>query len=90
MPIVQAATSYYNPETGDITIIILNKSIWMGETVYHTLVNPNQLRAFGMTVQDNSFAESPIFIAAEYPDFMFLLSSKGAILGVDTRTLTYK
>ena len=56
VPIVQAATSYDNPETGDTTILILNKAICMGETMDHTLVNPNQLREYGMTVQDNPFA----------------------------------
>ena len=54
----------------------------MGETIDHTLVIPNQLRAFGMTVQDNPFEEAPIFIATEDHEFMFLLSSKETILGV--------
>ena len=62
----------------------------MGETMDHTLVNPNQLRAYGMTVQYNPFAETPIFIAMEDRDFMFLLSSKGNVLGVTTRTPTEK
>ena len=35
----------------------------MGETMNHTLMKPNQLRAYGMTVQDRSFVEAPIFIA---------------------------
>ena len=55
VPIVQAATSHNNPETGDTTILILNKD--------HTLVNPNQMCAYEMTVQDKHFVESPIFIA---------------------------
>ena len=29
-PIFQEAISYKNPETGDTTIMILNKKIWMG------------------------------------------------------------
>ena len=36
VPIFQAATAYRNPETGDNTILILNKSIWMGENMDHT------------------------------------------------------
>ena len=58
----------------------------MGETMYHALVNTNQLRAYGMTVQDNHFSEAPIFIATEDHDFILPLSSKGTILGVTTRT----
>ena len=32
----------------------------MGDTLQHTLVNPNQLRAYGTTIQDNPFAPSPL------------------------------
>ena len=56
VPIVQADAAYDNPGTGYTTILILNEAICMGETMDHTMVNPNQLRAYGMTVQDNSFA----------------------------------
>ena len=65
MPIVQAATSYDNPETGETIILILNEAIWMGETMDHTLMNPNQLCAYGMTAQEKPFADYPIFIATE-------------------------
>ena len=90
VPIVQSDTAYDNPETGETSIIIINKAIWMDETMDHTLVNPKQLRAYGMTVQDNPFAEASIFIATEKHDFMLTLSSKGTIIGVATRTPTNK
>ena len=90
VPIVQAAKPYDNPEIGETTILILNEAIWMVETMDHTLAKLNQLRAYGMTVQDNPFSEAPIFIVMEDHDFMLPLSSKGTILGVTTRTPTYK
>ena len=86
--IFQEDTAHKNPETGKTTIPILNEAIWMGEIMDYTLVNPNQLRAYGMTVQYNNFAEAPILIATEDRDFMLPLSSKGTILGVTTRTPT--
>ena len=55
---------------------MLKEDIWMGETMDRTLVNPNQLRVYGMTVQDKPFVEAPIFIATKDHDFMFPLSSK--------------
>ena len=60
----------------------------MGDKMDHTLINPNQLRAYGLTVQDNPFSDSPIFIATEGHEFVLPLSSKGTILGVNTRTPT--
>ncbi len=88
VPIVQAATAYDNPETGETSILILNEAIWMGDKMDHTLVNPNQLRAYGLTVQDNPFSEAPIFISTEGHEFILPLASKGTILGVTTRTPT--
>ena len=88
VPIVQAATAYDNPDTGETTILILNEAIWMGDKMDHTLVNPNQLRAYGLTVQDNPFSDSPIFISTEGNEFVLPLSSTGTILGAATRTPT--
>ena len=56
----------------------------------HTLMNPNQLRAYVVIVQDNPFEEAPIFIATEDHEFIILLYSKGTILGVTTRNPTDK
>ena len=46
VPIVQAATAYDNTDTGETSILIFNQAIWMGDVMDHTLVNPNQLRAY--------------------------------------------
>jgi hypothetical protein len=90
VPIVQAATAYDDPETGETTILILNEAIWMGDKMEHTLVNPNQLRAHGITVQDNPFSTSPIYISTEGHEFSMPLKCEGTILGVTTRTPTDK
>jgi hypothetical protein len=67
----------------------MNEAIWMGDkTMDHTLINPNQLWAFGLTVQDNPFSKAPIFIATEGHEFILPLASKGTILGVTTRMPT--
>ena len=62
----------------------------MGATMYHTLVNPNQLCVYGMTIQDNPFAEALIFIATEYHEFMLHMSSKENRLAFTTRNPTDK
>ena len=88
VPIVQAATAYDNPDTGETLILILNEAIWMGDKMENTLVNPNQLRAYGLTVQDNPFSESPTFVVTEGHECILPLMSQGTILGVSTRTPT--
>ena len=45
----------------------------MNTTMEHTLVNPNKLRHFSVTVQDNPYSSYPLYI--EYPDHDFVLPS---------------
>jgi hypothetical protein len=86
VPIVEAATAYDHTDTGETTILSLNEAIWMGDQMEHTLINPNQLRAYGITVQDNPFDPAPIFISTEDNESTLPLNSKGTVLGVATIT----
>jgi hypothetical protein len=88
VPIVQAATAYDNTDTGETTILILNKAIWMGDQMDHMLVNPNLLRSYGITMQDNPFDPAPIFLSTEDNEFTLPLSSRETVIGVATRTPT--
>ena len=60
VPVVTGATLWASPHDGDEYILIFNEALWMGDTLQYTLVNPNQLRAYGTTVQDNPFSPSPL------------------------------
>jgi hypothetical protein len=80
--------SYKPPQTGETSILILNEAIWMGDKMDRTLVNPNQLHAYGLTLQDNPFSEAPICIATEGHEFILSLTSSCTILEVTTRTPT--
>jgi hypothetical protein len=62
VPIVQAATAYNVPETGETVILIFNEAIWMGSKMENTLVNPNQLRVYGIKVHDNPFDPAPFHV----------------------------
>ena len=59
VPVITGATLWTSPHDGDEFILIFNEALWMGDTLQHTLVNPNQHRVYGTTVQDNPFAPSP-------------------------------
>ena len=43
VPIVNVATAYQCQDTGQTYILILNKCLWMGDTMNHSLINQNQL-----------------------------------------------
>jgi hypothetical protein len=53
VPIVTGATAWSCQETGDTFILVFNDSLWMGNIVDHSLINPNQLRHFEIQIQDS-------------------------------------
>ena len=52
VPIVSGATAYDDPITGDTYILVFNESLYHGKKLDHTLINPNQLRAYGLPLWD--------------------------------------
>ena len=60
VPVVTGATLWTSLHDRDEYILIFNKALWIGNTLQHMPVNPNQLRAHGTTVQDNPFASFPL------------------------------
>ena len=71
VPIVSAAIVWTSLELAETFIIILHEGLWMNTTMEHTLVNPNPLQHFSVTVQDNPYSNSTLYI--EYPDLDFVL-----------------
>ena len=58
----------------------------MNTTMEHTLVNPNQLRHFCVTVQDNPYRSSPLYIESMDCDFVLPLLDEGTNILPHTRT----
>lgn len=50
----------------------------------HTLINPNQLRDYGVEVQDNPYASEPMKIKSKNEEFTACLKSKGATIYFDS------
>ena len=86
VPVVMGATVWTNAADGTAYLLIFHESLWMGNKLDHTLVNPNQLRAYGVSVQDNPFDTKPLSITTN--DASVKLYSEGTIICGDTRTPT--
>ena len=52
IPIVSAATAYDCPTDGETYLLIFNECLFLGERLPVSLLCPNQLRAFGLSVCD--------------------------------------
>ena len=67
---------------------MLDEEIWMGDQMENTVVKPNKILSYGITIQENPFSIVPMFISTEDHEFSLPLASKFTVLGVDTRTPT--
>ena len=91
IPIVTAATAWQSPVTGRTYILIFNEALWMGDSMSSTLINPNQLRHFGVKVQDDPTSKSPLAIIKDDEEqFCMELDISGTIIYVTTYTPTEK
>jgi hypothetical protein len=88
VPIVTGATAVTSQHTGLTYILVFNEAIWMGDVLDHSLINPNQMRAFGVSVQDNPYADTAMHIAAEQDEFQFPMKADGSVIFFDSRSPT--
>ena len=86
IPVVTGATVWTNATDGTAYLLIFHESLWMGDKLDHTLVNPNQLRAYSVSIQDNPFDDKPLSITTD--DASVELYSEGTVICGDTRTPT--
>ena len=71
-----------NPMDGTAYLLIFHESLWMGDKLDHTLVNPNQLWAYGVSVLDNPFDTKPLSITTN--DVSVELYLEGTIICEET------
>lgn len=48
--IVKAALAYDDPNTGETFVFIINQALYFGDHFNHILLNHNQIRSYGVTV----------------------------------------
>ena len=89
VPVVSGATLWTNNTDGQEFILVFNEALWMGDQLGHTLVNPNQVRAYGIPVQDNPYNGQEALSIAHH-EVTIPFNTDGTIIYCDTRTPTQK
>ena len=54
-PIVSRSTLGVDTASGQTYIIVINKALHYGTKLDHSLINPNQIRAYGVPFWDNHY-----------------------------------
>ena len=78
----------YLPKLCETYILVFKEGLCMGDKMDHTLVNPNQMRHFGIKVQDNPYDGAPLYLMTEDGDFFLPLAIQGTNIMEDTHTPT--
>ena len=86
--IATVATAWQSPVSGQCYILVFNEALWMGDTIPHTLINPNQLRHYGVHVQDDPTSNRPLSIITADTSFALEMQCMGTIISFTTRTPT--
>ena len=58
VPIVSGATAWDDPFTRQTYILMINEGLYYGNNMDHSLINPNQIRAYGIPLWDNAYDKS--------------------------------
>ena len=84
IPIVQVATGY-TTACGKRYILIFNEALYIPE-LENSLMNPNQLRNYGINVQDNPYISHPMVVekSDDNQDFVACLQSEGTNIFINT------
>lgn len=77
IPVAQTATAFIDEETGITYILIFNEVLYFGSMMDHSLINPNQCRAFEISISDNPYDKSRV-LGIDHDDVFVPFETKGS------------
>ncbi|EJK66765.1 hypothetical protein THAOC_12279 [Thalassiosira oceanica] len=87
VPIASCITAWDHPSNGKTYIFFFHECLYFGPGLDDSLINPNQVRDFGIELHDNAYDEGrPFGIQTEGITIPFL--SQGATIFIETRVPT--
>jgi hypothetical protein len=55
--VTRCGTVWTSPNTGCEYLLVGDQMLWFGSQMDHSLINPNQIREYGIPVYDNPFSQ---------------------------------
>jgi hypothetical protein len=68
--VARCGTVWTSPNTGREYLLVGDQMLWFGNQMDHSLINPNQIREYGIPVYDNPFSQSQFGIDCNDDDFI--------------------
>jgi hypothetical protein len=76
IPVATCATAVDMPD-GAVVVLIIHEALYFGQSMDHSLINPNQIRITGIPVNDNPFDLSKPF-GIDHPEVHIPFATDGA------------
>ena len=86
IPIARCCTVWTSPVTGHEYLLVGEQMLWFGTSMDHSLMNPNQMREYGIPVYDNPVGNDRIGIDME--DVFIPFDTTGTIVHFQSRVPT--
>jgi hypothetical protein len=87
VPIVKGAMAYDDLDTGRTYILVFHESLFYGQALDHSLINPNQLRSYGVNCWNNPFDDER-GLCIEIDNIKIDMQTKGTKVQFETRVPT--
>jgi hypothetical protein len=55
--VARCGTVWTSPDTGCEYLLVSDQMLWFGSQMDHSLINPNQIREYGLPVYDDPFSK---------------------------------
>ena len=88
VPIISGATAYDYLGTNMAYILVVNEALYYGNKLDHSLINPNQVRAYGIYFWENPFDRQIGFTIALKDEVTNLMQAMGTKILYKTRMAT--
>jgi hypothetical protein len=75
-----------SPNTGSEYLLVSDQMLWFGSQIDHSLIKPNQIHEYGISMYDNSFSQSQFGI--DCTDDFIPFNTTGMIVYFETHVPT--
>ena len=86
IPVARCCTVWTSHESGEEYLLVADQMLWFGTALQHSLINPNQIREYGIKVYDDPFKRTFGIDSEESPFIPF--DTTGTIVYFESRAPT--
>ena len=85
IPVARCCTVWTDDQSGQDYLLVGDEMLWFGTTMEHSLINPNQIRDYGLAVDDNPYTDDPSKFGISSDDVFIPFDTTGMLVHFESR-----